>query len=171
MKKNSLMISGVAAVSVLIGVVFYSGYWKPREESIQKVNEVAIQVQPIAKELLNLYQERFDLMIQWQKVSGGKLPGEFSKIPDLKLETEADFRDFDSFQTKVTNHLSSLLSNPEIQKKIKDLERIEEKINKNRQKYHNSAIEADDLIQKFRTGQQKIPIFPAEAMLHERQGN
>jgi hypothetical protein len=169
MKKPLFITSVAIGISGLLTAGFYFQYWKPRKESIQKVNEVASQVVPIAKELLSLYRDRFDLMIQWQKISGEKLPEDFAQAPDLKLQTEGDFKDFDAFQMKVTNHLSSLLSHSEVRKKIKDLEKVEEKINKKRQKYHDAAIEADDLIEKFRTGQHKFPVFPAEALLHQRE--
>jgi hypothetical protein len=159
----------VAVVASVDAIYSYIQHQKNRSESITKVSGIATEIEPIVGELVALYQKRYDLLIQWQKIAGGKLPAEVQTAPKLEMKSSADFKAFDEFQMRVTNYLGTLLSNPEIRKRIKDLEKIEAEINRKREKYHSSALEADDLIEKYNTGQAMIPVFPVEEMIHKQK--
>jgi len=159
------------AVAMVLGGIFLTVlHQKHKAEAISKVDEVYKTVKPIRDEMVQLYQDRYELAVNWSKEAKLELPDQIKAPFTRELKTEQDLRDFDLYQVHVTDLLSILLSNELAMKhKPKELEKLEESINRKRAAYHVVSLEADDLIKKYGTGQTAIPVFQPEQMLHDQQ--
>ena len=127
------------------------------------------QIGPIRNEIINLYQKRFELVTAWAKIAKSKIPADLTTPVNTNLISEQDFQNFDQHQMKITNYIVNLLSNPEVKKKIADLEKLETQINSKRAIYHTLANDTNAMIKKFNTGQAMIPTFFMERLVEKQK--
>lgn len=161
------IIIPIALVVVSIGGWKYFDYQKKKKEAFDRVGSISVLVTPVKSELAKLYSERYEMLVSFEKAVGGKLPDALKAPFTGSLVSEQDLAAYDQYQLQVTNRLGELLSRPELKKRIKDLEILENKINKKRAEYAELAGESVDLVTKFKTGQPPAPEFPAEKVLHQ----
>ncbi len=167
--KKKIIVSIILAL-MGAGIFIFMKYQRDKNDSTSKVNQLTSQSTSLRSELLGLYQQRHELLLKWQKQSKLKLPEEISKLNKGELTTELELKTFDELQNKISTQFNLMLQNSEVlSKKIRELQTIEETINRKRNEYHTQAFEADDLIKKYNTGQPVIPVFPAEKLLHDMQ--
>ena len=167
--KKKITIS-LAVVLISAGVMMFVKYKRDQSESIIRVNQLAELAAIHRTDLVNLYQERHKLLLSWQKISKIKLPENLAQPHEGELKTESELKVFDQRQHQISNQFNVMLQKSEsLKKKIRDLQIIEEGINRKRNEYHAVAFESADLIRKYRTGQNSIPAFPAEKLLHDHQ--
>lgn len=170
MQKKIILIGAIVITLITAGGIYWNQKnQKEKAASMERVTLLSQQVQPLKTELIDLYQKRYDLLLSWHKATGSKSTLPIEAPSKVELKTEQDLQAYDLFQMQITNQFSAMLTRPEFMKRIKELEVIEHQINRKRNEYHSLAIEADDLIQKYKTGQSLVPVFPAEKLLHQEQ--
>jgi hypothetical protein len=168
MKKKIILVIALSLIGT--GVFTFIKYQNNKNESISKVNHLTEESISLRSELIKLYQERHELLFKWQKLSKLKLPEEMNTPSPTELNTEQELKSFDLLQNKISTQFNLMLKNSEpLNKKILELQAIEESINRKRNEYHTVAFEALTLIQKYNTKQPEIPLFPAEKMLRQMQ--
>ena len=164
---KSKLIALAVLILVMVSSVLFTLHRKHKAESVERVAALTKLTEPMKSELIELYQKRQDLLAVWMKAAGSKAAQNTPTSEKVELKTVKDFQNFDMFQTEVSNQFSALLTQPAFTKRIKELEKIEEQINRKRNEYSAFAAEADDLIRKYSTGQNEIIMFPAEKILHD----
>lgn len=162
---KKIILSTVLVISSIIAMLFIK-FKNDQGASIIRVKQLTELCDAQRTDMLNLYNERQKLLFGWQKISKIKIPEKLTQTYNGELINELDLKKFDELQHQISNQFNLMLQKSEaLKKKIRELQIIEEAINKKRVEYHSSAFEASDLIQKFRTGQKPVPVFPAEKML------
>jgi flagellar basal body-associated protein FliL len=163
-------------ISIVLMIVVGGGIFAWSKKHQQEKADASVRYAQLVPEvtasrdaLIAEYQKRYERMIAWKKASGGALNPNLEKPFSGTLTNEADLASFDQYQNEITNELSNLLASEHAQKsRPKDLEKIEESINRTRAKYHEHAFEENHLIQKFDLGKTDAPIFPAEKMIQTK---
>jgi cell division protein FtsI/penicillin-binding protein 2 len=126
--------------------------------------------------LVELYSQRTTLFLSWVNQIKSKANKEkitFQQIEAQELEetlkasltTKEDLDRFELIQNKVSSALGDLLTNPSaLQLKPTGLEKIEESINRSRMKYHQEAIAAKAVQEKFWIKGLELPLFESETI-------
>ena len=161
----------ILLLAIIIGGVFLTIRYRANKlEATNKVDSASKDVRAIRDEMVQLYQDRYELTLNWSKSAGIEAPDQIKAPFTRTLNTAQDLKDFDQYQVRVTDQLSLLLaSEVAMKKKPHELEKLEESINRKRAAYHVVSLEADDLIKKYGTGQPAIPVFQPEQMLHDQK--
>ena len=160
----------IAAIVILFaGGAFWAQKYKSQKEAEHAhFLELVSQSTSTRDELVKQYEKRYELLLNWSKESGIKINPNLLTPFRSPLLTDADFLSFDQYQNEVTNELSKLASSETAQKsRPKELEKLEESINRTRVKYHETAFEQNRLIEHFHYEPKIAPIFPAEKLLHD----
>ncbi len=165
---NKRKVIALLSILLIAGAAFsFIKSQQKKNQSIGRVNEITAMISKNRTELLTHYQNRYELLIKWSKQSKVPLPAELIAYQG-ELNTESELVSFDQLQNKISEQFNYLLkTSTSLAKNIRELQLIEEKINKTRNEYHLLSFEADDLIEKYNTGQTQIPVFPSEKMLHQ----
>lgn len=165
MQKKPIIIGVAVLVIIAGGVALNFKKQKEKKEATDRVVVLSQQAEAAKGEMLELYQKRYQVLVNWEKIAKEKIPFSIKDPITTELKTEQDIATFEAYQLSVSNQFTALLAKPEFNKKIKELDMLEHQINKKRAEYHSYGFEADDLIQKHSTGQLQIPVFPAEKIL------
>ncbi len=165
---NKRKVIALLSILLIAGAAFsFIKSQQKKNESISRVNEITAMISKNRSELLTHYQNRFELLTKWSKQSKVMMPPELNAYQG-ELNTESELIAFDQLQNKISEQFNLLLKTSTLAaKNIRELQLIEEKINKTRNEYHQLSFEADDLIEKYNTSQTMIPVFPSEKMLHQ----
>ncbi|MBS1958110.1 MAG: hypothetical protein JST80_01430 [Bdellovibrionales bacterium] len=170
----------IAVVIVVLGFAaggIIKSRMNVRQDALAKIESLIVSAQSEKKEMIELYDRRQRLLLDWEKSARAalkKLPAALT-VPEQMhaprawdLKTESDLESYDAFQNSVTNLLSNYLGDESVRKyKPKELEHTEEMINRKRHAYHSDAFDANGLIQKFDSERPSVPAFRAEKELQK----
>lgn len=175
MKQKTILIS--AAVLIVLSVATYQ-YISVRKTNLVKIESLSQDAQKEKSELVELYQKRAQLLVDWEKSlkKTNKKAKSPLELPDSIRNTKAtwnlgnanDLAQFDQFQNTVTQFLSLYLTSDESKKyKPQGLEKLEEQINRKRHAYHSTAFDANELISRYQRSHPEIPAFRAEQEIYK----
>jgi hypothetical protein len=177
---------GIAILVVLAGIMIGLSYRaQQKKKALEQFAVLQSEVVTQGTELVQLYEKRRLLLVQWEKSLRGGAHSTNKGAPDLVLPEEMrapkrdwakaysdqeGFEAFDRFQNQITEFFSRYLGSELAQKsRPKELEKLEESINRIRAGYHQKAFQANDLIERYLNDQKPLPVLPAEKEIHRMQ--
>jgi len=170
------MIVGALVVILVIG--FIVKHKKDQSAAEPKIDELVKNCDQDRKELSDLYQQRIQFLLNWQKAASSSMhgiPPELVVAPEILHSTEfipnteADFNRMDNIQNELGEEITHYLQNKAAMKvRPPGLEKLEESINRKRHDYHVNAFEANALIESSGVKHDLIPVFGAEKVLKQQ---
>lgn len=153
---------------------------KKNSEMGPKIDALVNVSEQEREQMMELYEKRMQLLLDWEKSVKGsskKMPGGLRLSPQIHhprngwdLRSPEDRRQFDAFQTHITNSIETYQRREETRRhQPRDLERMEAEIRDKRRSYHQSAFEANELMEKHDQKRTRVPTFELEQREYDQK--
>lgn len=176
-------MSKIPLIPVLILVVVAcavgAGYrWHSlREEGRTKVAEHTAKLKLSKTQMQDLYRERVSVLENWETTVAK--PGHKETAPlvlseaikqakDLSFDDQGQAERFDFVQNQVSEKIGQYISYDSKSSLVREIQKIEEAINRKRTEYHREAFAIEELNRNYRLSEVKPVVFPAERVLKEK---
>ena len=152
-------------------------WYSLREEGNAKVAEAVVAMNKSKAEMLEAYKARITSLENWQEALNKsskkpipelQLTENIKQAKDLKLETQADADRFDFVQNQISEKITQYIQKDSASANVREMQKIEENINRKRKEYHKSAFQIQDLNRRYRLKDVKPVVFPAEQTLKDK---
>ncbi|MBX9769681.1 MAG: hypothetical protein K2X47_20555 [Bdellovibrionales bacterium] len=166
------LLSGLAIL-----VLLAAGYhWNHRrEEGRAKIAAVQAKMESVKSEMLDLYKERVLQLEAWEamvlkngKNSALALSEMIKQSKELKVENQAEVERFDFVQNLVSEKVGQYIAADPNPGAVREMQKIEETINRKRREYHSEAFLIEDLNNQYRLKEVSPLVFPSERVLKEQ---
>lgn len=174
MKTNkSLLIVGTVVVVLLAGGAWMFHRQKQKAEGHAQIEALSVDLAKAKESVLKDYDARLNLVIAWEKELRGEVKlNDSQKINQtilqsnkLDFDTQEAATRFDFVQNQVSELISSYIKLKPTAPQLKEIQKVEESLNRDRKAYHEIAFKIEDLDRTYRLHEAKPVIFQAEREL------
>lgn len=177
MKSAPIIVAVVVVLALVAGFFFYRSN-RHRAEGRTEIAELVPQLDKAKNALLKDYQDRLTALVDWQTALA-KDPKKYSpalvlnenikRSGDLKFDTPEEAERFDFVQNQVSEMITKYIAKDPGSSHMRDVQKIEEKLNRDRREYHKVAFEITDRNKQYRLHEVNPVIFSAERVLREHE--
>jgi hypothetical protein len=176
LKKFPLIPVLLVLAILCIAVAGYRWY-SIREEGKGKIAESVTALEKSKAEMLEAYKARIASLENWQEALNKsskkpipelQLTEDIKQAKDLKLETQKDADRFDFVQNQISEKITLYIQKDPVSTNVREMQKIEENINRKRKEYHKTAFQIQDLNHRYRLKDVRPVVFAAEQTLKDK---